>query len=83
MDGLVAQLPRVDGDGGDGVGPQPVRHTHLEAVGARRRVLLDEEEARPLVQEEVAKGTQRQRESNRDSSREEELATAGQGESES
>ena len=54
MDGLVPQLPDVDGNLGDGVGPDAVGDADLELVAARRGVVLDDQEACALVQHEVA-----------------------------
>lgn len=43
----------MNGDRGDGVCPDSIGHSNLELVGARGGVLLDDEEAGSLVQDEV------------------------------
>ena len=44
----------MDGDLGDGVGPDAVGDADLKLVAARWGVVLDDQEARALVQHEVA-----------------------------
>lgn len=53
VDGLLSQLPHVHADGRDDVRPHIIRDAHLELVGGRWSVLLDDEETSSLVQDKI------------------------------
>lgn len=49
VDGLVSQLPHMHSDSGHGVGPNSIRHADLELISVGWSILLDDQEACPLV----------------------------------